>query len=386
MVDAPRTPALEWVHDVAPQLAARAAEIERTKRLPPEVLDLLHEGGMFRLLLPRWLDGAELGVRDFALVMEALAAVDASTAWCVCQAAACAMAAAYVDRESAVEVFGAPRSVLAWGPDTGTHAVVVDGGYVVSGRWSYVSGIHHATWLGGSCRLFEPDGTPRRTAAGAQEIRTVLFPAEHATVEEVWDTLGLRGTGTDSFTVTDLFVPDRLSFARDDPSAWHDPASLYCFSHSNVFSAGFAAVVLGIARGALDAFVALARDKTPLGRERALRDSPPVQMEVARLEGRLRAARAFLFSVLDEAWHEATGDGALSDKSKLAIRLAASHAFAEAPAILDRAYHGAGITAVFTGSEFERRLRDLHTATQQFQGRDEHFETVGRSLLGTDRA
>src|SRR5262249_45705373 len=149
-----------WLRSTAADIAACSDAAEKEGRLPPSLLSLLHQGGMFRLLLPSWLDGAQLDPVDFAKTMEALAAIDASTAWCVCQGAVCAAAAAYLDRDAAVEVFGGPESVLAWGPDTGTHAVIQDDGYRVSGRWSYASGIHHASWLGGSCRLFHPDGSP----------------------------------------------------------------------------------------------------------------------------------------------------------------------------------------------------------------------------------
>ena len=384
---APPTPAvtgagaLTWVRSVVPDIAAWADAAEKDGRLPPPLLDLLHEGGMFRLLLPAWLGGSELDPSSFVTVMEALAAVDASTAWCVCQAVGCSVAAAYLQRDAAAQVFGRPDAVLAWGPDSGTQALEVEGGYQVSGRWSYVSGIHHAAWLGGSCRVFDRNGNPRMTSAGAQELRTMLFPAVHATVTEGWNPVGLRATGTDSFSVSDLFVPSELSFARDDLSARLDPAPLYGFTHATLFAAGFAAVVLGIARGALDSFVDLARKKTPMGRERTLRESPTVQGQIARCEARLASARAFLLSALAEGWQEAVEGGGLSARTRTSVRLAASHAFSEAPAVVDVVYHAAGIDAVFVGSGFERRLRDMHTATQQFQGRDEHYEAVGRSIL-----
>jgi indole-3-acetate monooxygenase len=373
--------ALAWVAASAGSIAEWADVAEQEGRLGPPLLDALHDAGLFRLLLPSWLDGAELDPVGFATVLERLATVDASTAWCICQAAGCSVAAAYLAPNAAATVFGPARSVVAWGPDAGTEAVAVAGGYRVTGRWSYVSGIHHADWLGGSCRVFDGAGNRRMTAAGAPEVRTMLFPAAHASVTEVWSTVGLRATGTDLFSVRDVFVPDELSFARDDIAARLDPAPLYCFTHANIFAAGFAAVVLGIARGALDQFIAVARAKTPLGRERALRESPVVQTDVARCEARLGAARAFLMSTLADGWREANNDDELSAGTRTAIRLATSHAFSEAGAVVDVAYHAAGIDAVFLGNGLERRLRDIRTATQQFQGRDDHYETVGRGIL-----
>jgi alkylation response protein AidB-like acyl-CoA dehydrogenase len=209
----------------------------------------------------------------------------------------------------------------------------------------------------------------------------MLFPATYGSVTGVWNTVGLRATGTDSFSVSELFVPSELSFAREDVSTRRDPAPLYSFAHASIFAAGFAGVALGIARGALDAFLSLAQKKTPLGRERALKDSPVTQAQIARCEGRYSAARAFLMAVLDRGWQEATAGRDLSAPTKTAVRLATSHAFSEASALVDIAYHSAGIDAVFLGSGFERRLRDMHTATQQFQGREDHYEAVGRALL-----
>jgi alkylation response protein AidB-like acyl-CoA dehydrogenase len=259
--------------------------------------------------------------------------------------------------------------------------VVLDDGYRVSGRWSYASGIHHASWLGGSCRLFAPDGTPVLADTGGQQTITVLFPAHHASIHASWNVMGLRATGTDSFSVSDVFVPARLAFAREDVATRIDPSPLYGFGHASLYAAGFAAVVLGIARGVLTNLVELAQKKTPLGRERALRDNPVVQVTVARCQARLLAARALLQSQVATAFDESTRHGALTATSTLAIRLAASHAFTEAAGVADTAYHAAGVDAVFAGNGFERRLRDIRTATQQFQGRDEHYETVGRAML-----
>jgi alkylation response protein AidB-like acyl-CoA dehydrogenase len=200
-------------------------------------------------------------------------------------------------------------------------------------------------------------------------------------VTEAWNTVGLRATGTDSVSVSELFVPSDLSFAREDVPTRRDHSPLYAFAHASIFAAGFAGVVLGMARGALDAFVSLAREKTPLGRERALRDSPVAQAQIARCEARYGAARALLMAALDQGWREATAGGELSRATKTAIRLAASHAFSEASELVGIAYHAAGIDAIFIGSAFERRLRDMRTATQQFQGRDDHYEAAGRALL-----
>ncbi len=138
---------------------------------------------------------------------------------------------------------------------------------------------------------------------------------------------------------------------------------------------------MGIARTMLDDFLALARDKTPRGYSRALRESAVTQSRVAQAEARLGAARVYLLSTLEEVWSAVGRSGTLGLDQRVKIRLAASHAIAQAREVADFAYHAAGGTAVFTRQAFERRFRDIHTVAQQLQGRDDHFENVGRFLL-----
>jgi alkylation response protein AidB-like acyl-CoA dehydrogenase len=381
MTGADTTP-LERAQRLAPQIAASADEIERGRRLPAALVAALHEAGMFRLLLPRALGGAELDPATFVRVTEALGRVDASTAWVVCQTSGCSMVAAYLQPDAAREIFGGdPGGVLAWGPPTTSRAVAASGGYRLSGTFSFASGGRHATWLGGQAPIVRADGTPR-TRDGRPERRTLLFPAASATLHDVWHVLGLRGTGSDSFTVTDLFVPHEHTLARDDPAERRYQAPLYCFPQGSLYASGFAGVAMGIARTLLDDLLALARDKTPRGYSRTLRESAVTQAQVAQAEARLGAARVYLLSSLEEIWRDVGRAGALDLDQRVAIRLAASHAIQQARAVADFAYHAAGGTAVFASQAFERRFRDIHTVSQQLQGRDDHFETVGKHLLG----
>jgi alkylation response protein AidB-like acyl-CoA dehydrogenase len=317
-------------------------------------------------------------------VIEEVSRADASAAWCLCQAAGCTMISGYVAPAVAREIFGGPRAVLAWGPSPDARAVVTDGGYRVSGTWGFASGCRQATWLGGQCAVHGPDGTPRRRRDGSAETRWMLFPAARATLLDTWSVIGLRATGSDSFTASDLFVPREHSAARDDPAERRHGGPLYCFPATSVYASGFAGVALGNARKALDAFVALARAKTPRGLREPLRESPVVQSELARTEARLGAARALLLDSLEEVWREVVRTGALGLAERVRIRMAATHAITEATAAVDFAYHMAGATAIFESQAFERRFRDAHTVAQQVQGRQTHFETVGRFLLGLE--
>ena len=269
----------------------------------------LFDAALFRLLLPRFLDGGEVDPLTFVQVIEEIAKHDASAAWCLCQAAGCSMTAAYLKPETAREIFGAPHSVLAWGPSNDASAVAVDGGYRINGTWSFASGCRHATWLGGYCPIQEPDGKPRRRPDGTADGRTMLFPAGQATIVDVWHVTGLRGTGSDAFTVTDLFVPREHSVSRDDPAERRQPGPLYCFPSGSLYASGFSGVAMGLARSSLDAFIELARDKEPRSSKRLVRDSALIQFQVAEAEGKLGAARVFLHDTLGRIWADVSRSG-----------------------------------------------------------------------------
>jgi indole-3-acetate monooxygenase len=380
--DTPDAAYIERAREFGAELAAASLEIERRRELPEPIVDALARRGLFRLLLPRSLGGAELAPASYVPVIEEIAKHDASAAWCLGQACGCTMTAAYLTPEVAWEIFGGERGIVAWGPPGPAEARTTLGGYRLTGTWSFASGSHHATWLGAHVAVFAEDGTPRRRPDGSAVFRTLLFPKASAAMTDIWHVIGLRGTGSDSYSVTDLFVPGEYTVERSAEAKPREPGLLYAFSSSNVYSAGFAGVALGIARGALDAFIELARDKVPRGAARTLRDNNVIQAQVAQSDARIGSARAFLLGSLGEIWHEAGCTGRLSLDHNTTIRLASTWAIHQAREAVDTLYHAAGATAIFEENPFERRFRDIHTVIQQYQGRQAHFETVGQVLLG----
>jgi alkylation response protein AidB-like acyl-CoA dehydrogenase len=318
-------------------------------------------------------------------VIEEVAKHDASTAWCLGQACGCTMTAAYLDPEVAREIFGGKRGIVAWGPPgAGGEARAAPGGYRLTGTWSFASGSHHASWLGAHVPILGADGTPQRRPDGGPVMRTLLFPKANVKFTDIWHVIGLRGTGSDSYTVADLFIPEAYAVLREAAAKPRQPGLLYAFSSSNIYASGFAGVALGIARSALDAFVELARDKIPRGARSTLRDNNVIQAQVAQSEARLGAARAFLLGSLEDIWREAAAVGKLTVDHNTTIRLASTWAIHQAREVVDTAYHAAGATAIFESNPFERRFRDIHTVVQQYQGRQAHFETVGQVLLGLE--
>ena len=369
---------------LAPAIAAAADETERERRVAASLMETFHDAGMFRLLLPRSLDGAELDPITYVRVIEEVAKADASTAWCLNQNCVCSVIAGYLDPAAAREIFGPREAVLAWGSQGGDgFAQVTDGGYRVTGTWSFASGGRRATWLGAHCPIVERDGT-RRMTGGVPDVRTMMFPIEQSVMTDIWHVMGLRGTGSDAYTVTDLFVPDAHAAKRDVPTERRHPGLLYCVPTGSLYASGFACLAMGIARTTLDEFVKLAMTKTARGRKNVLAENAVIQSEVAQGEARLRSARAFLFSSLTDIWRAIVAGGEMTFDQRMQLRVASTWAINEAEHVVRSAYGAAGSTAIFQNQAFERRFRDIHAVTQQVQGRPVHFETVGAHLLGLE--
>jgi alkylation response protein AidB-like acyl-CoA dehydrogenase len=376
---------VERARALAPAIAAAADETERERKVAASLMKTLHDAGMFRLLLPRSLDGAEIDPVTYVRVIEEVAKADASTAWCFNQNSVCSMIAGYLESAAAREIFGPHDAVLAWGSQGGNgYAQVTDGGYRVTGTWSFASGSRRATWLGAHCPIVERDGTRRVRPGGAADIRTMLFPIEQAIMQDIWHVMGLRGTGSDAYTVKDLFVPDAHAGTRDEPSERRHPSPLYCVPTGSLYAAGFAGLALGIARSMLDELLRLAADKTPRGGKSTLRENAVIQSQVAQAEARLRSARGFLFGSLIDIWRSVVAGGEITFDQRMQIRVASTWAINQAEGVASTAYGAAGSTAIFQNQAFERRFRDIHAVTQQVQGRPAHFETVGAHILGLE--
>lgn len=381
---------VDWVaraRELAPMIEAAGERIEQDRRIPAEVLTAMHGAGLFRMLLPASLGGGAADFATFNQVIEAVAAADGSAGWCLAQAVASSHAAGFLDPKIAAEVFG-PGSAVAWGPPAGlAKAVVVDGGYRVTGRWRFASGSAHCPWLGGHSTVFEADGKPRVDAKGRPVNRTMLFRTEKATFHDIWHVIGLRGTKSNDYEVHDLYVPEPYSTWRDLPADRRESGPLYNIPMLTLYGIGFSGVALGLARASLEAFMALAATKKPgggLGSAQLLRDNAVIQSRVAKATGRLESARAFLQQMLREMWDTSATAGTFTLDQRARLRVAITSAMDQARRVVDFAYHAAGTTAIFNGSPFERRFRDMHTATAQGQAHLSNFEAAGQALFGTE--
>jgi alkylation response protein AidB-like acyl-CoA dehydrogenase len=367
--------------EIGAEIEAAADEIERTRRFPEPLLGRLHESRLFRMVLPRAAGGDQSDPALYVGGLEEIARHDASVAWNTFAINSSSLIAAYLEPDASLAIFADPRGAIAWGPPNASRARAVEGGYRVTGKWDFCSGCRQASWLGAHCPVIEADGSLRLNHRGKPVVRTLLFPAKEATLLDNWHPIGLRGTSSESYRVDDLFVPEIFSASREDPALRRERGPLYAFTIQGLYAAGVAGVALGIARAMLSEFMELASRKSPRGLAR-LADSAVMQSDVARAEARLGSARAYLIETLTTIHAQADDVAPIEMAERARVRLAATNAIHGAIEVADFAYKQAGVDAIFPGSPFERRFRDIHTLSQQIQSRGAHFEQVGQILLG----
>jgi alkylation response protein AidB-like acyl-CoA dehydrogenase len=379
---------VERARGLIPMITAATGAIERDRVIPADVLAAMHDARLFRTLIPASVGGEEAEPATFFQVVEAVAMADASVAWCLCQNSGVSMAAAYLDPKIAREMFGPANAAVATGaPSAHAKAVVTEGGYRVSGHWHFASGSRHSQWIGGHSTICEPDGSPRLGPNGKPiEQRTMFFPKAKAKITDTWQVIGLRGTGSDDYEVSDLFVPEAYSFTRESDAERRETGPLYKFSIFNMFGMGFCAVALGIARTVLTDFIAVARSKKAHSSGKLLAENNFVQTEVGRAQAKLGAARAYVLDGYAQFYEQALRGEKVSAAQRYASRGMTCFAIQQAREVVDFAYHAAGAGAIFDSNPFERRFRDLHTVTQQSQAHAENFEALGQSLMGIQPA
>ena len=274
-------PQVQKARDLMPLIAAASSDNDENRELTKPVVKALIDGGFFTMLKTKSVGGMELKPSIFAQVTEAIASADGSTGWVVCQSNGCSTTRAYLDPTIAQTIFGRPDGIVAWGPPGSPYeATPVEGGYRITGKWRFMSGSQNATWLGAHLRV-----------AGTKDTKTFLYPKTSAEFHDIWHTLGLRGTASNEYSVDNLFIPHERAIYRDGPRDRRTNSPLYRFTSNQLYSIGFGGVALGIAKGTMDAFVALPREKTRRGAAKPMVENNVVQSHVAQSEARWRSAR-----------------------------------------------------------------------------------------------
>ena len=329
--------------------------------------------------LPKALGGPELSVAAFAQIVEALSNVDFSVGWCVGLAAAYSRFAAYLLRTVSARLFTSNTLAGSLAP-TG-RGTKVPGGYRVSGRWAWGSGIMHSQWLVATF-LTQIDGNPVMVD-GKPDMRIGFFPVSEAEIIDTWNVGGMRGTGSHDYTLTDVYVPQEYTLDSLDPDPLY-PGSLYATSIHSVYPFVIAAVPLGIAFAALDAFLDLAKVKTPVSGSVLLRDKPTVQAMIGRTTALLRSARSFYYETARSLPEWAATNLPLTPDQRAQVRLAVTHVGDVSKQVVRALNDAAGGSAVYETCPLERHFRDVHAVTQHVQVSPNNFEFAGRVILGLD--
>jgi alkylation response protein AidB-like acyl-CoA dehydrogenase len=379
----PETTLLESAVALAPEIRALAEQIEQERALPEPLVDRLAEAGLFKMTVPGVLGGSEVDPTTVVRVIEELSRTDGSTGWCVTVANQLGLLGGYLPEGVAHEVFSRGlRAYVAGVVRSAGRALAVDGGYRVTGRWRFASGCRHATWLTGVADIYDGDSA-RCGADGQPERRWLLFPSSVCEIVDTWHVTGLRGTGSHDFRVDDVFVAGDHSlplmcFFPSPRNPAPQPGPLYPFG-IGVVDTSFAAVALGIARGAIDAIVGRGSLPAPAEVPGLLRDQPMIQAQVGHAEAQLRAARGGILDAVGEAWNEVQHTGEFTTERWTILKLMSMHATVVAAEVVTTLWYAAGASSIFVGNPLERRFRDVHVTAQRF--RQETYAEAGRLLL-----
>lgn len=365
---------------LAPDIAARADDIENARRLPPDIAQALAQAGLFRVALPQSLGGAEATPSVIAQVIQITARADASAGWCVMIGATTALNAAYMPRDVAKAVYGAP-DIITGGVFAPMGRAIEDGGdYIVTGRWQWGSGTQNAQWIVGGAMVM--DGDKPKAGPDAQPYhRMMVFARDDVTFHDTWHVMGLKGTGSVDFSVDKARVPKArsVSLIHDKPV---ESGPLYRFPAFGVLGMGIGAAALGNAAGALDAFRDIAVSKKPAASRRTLAERAHTQMVFSEAFAKHAAARAWYFAAIDEAWSEATVGDDISLDARAKLRLASTHATRVSADVCRDLHDLAGGSAVYLSNPLQRRFRDAHVMTQHMMVAPPTLEVAGRALLG----
>ena len=368
-----------------PEILANLDRIDAECQLPPDLASRMAAHNLFCLYAPQALGGPELDPLTAFRVVETISRADGSAGWCVFNGSAITAALARLTVDAVKEIFGDPPAMLGSGSarPEGT-ATITEGGYIINGRWNYLSGIDHSTALFLNCRLLKHDGSPARNDDGSPATQVVVVPVAYGTVIDNWTTLGMRGTASNDCEYSEVFVPARHSYRRGDPS--YHPGPLYNPAQTSILISWTlaAANALGMARGAMNAFHDLATGVGTTNSPLLLRDRNYVQIAYGECEAVLDGARTYVLDAVGSMWDAQVHQKAdLMDKA-VRTRLAITHAIRRSVDVVDRLFNVAGTNAIHRSVGLERFFRDLHVSGQHISGLPNNFEYGGQALMGAE--
>lgn len=373
-----RAALLNTVERIGGVITAGAEEGERLRTLPPATVQAFRDSGLLALKVPESLGGIEADPVTQLEVLEAVTRLDASAGWCLMVATtAIGLPAGFLPDAAVATILAGgrvPTAAVAIAP-TGV-ATPASGGYRLSGRWPFASGVRHAEWLTAGCWV-------RRDGQDPGVRHVAVFPAAAAQIHDNWSVAGLEGTGSNDFSVTDLFVPAEFAWNLAG-AAPRRGGALFRLGMPAFVTYEHVAFALGVSRRALDTSFEIARTK-----RRGMGDRPEAMAGRARYharlgesEVRLRAVRAGAIELFEEAWRVASAGQVPDRRLQAETRSMAVHATETAAEIVTGLFRAAGGGALYRSGVLQRCFRDLSAGAQHFMVSDSAYERLGQILLG----
>jgi 3-hydroxy-9,10-secoandrosta-1,3,5(10)-triene-9,17-dione monooxygenase len=375
--------AIERAERLVPVLMSRAPATEALRSIPNETLEDLHATGLFRILQPRRVGGAELPYRAIVCVTATLAKGCASTAWVVANLANHHFMLALWPREAQDEIWGEDPatlvgSALMFPPGTATKTA---GGYRLSGRWKFSSGIDACKWtmLGG---IASADGE-------LPDYRVFILPASDYQIIDTWRAAGLRGTGSNDVAVEDVFVPEHRTLSVDcmkgcgAPGAAINPGPLYRLPVFDMFPYVVASTALGIAQGAIQQFIEDTRHRVTSYSTTLLADHATTQARLGEAAAATAAAELLLLANCDSAMQAAEAARVLAIHEKIRLRRDGAYAARLCTRAVDLLFEAGGGEYLYDEKMMQRAFRDIHAAQSHYAlAWDVAASKAGKFMLG----
>ncbi len=371
---------IDAARDIAPIIQKHNEETERERRLSRPVLDALRETGLLRMSTPRSLGGLEADPITRALVVEEISRHDSAAGWTLENPLDWAFLCARLPNEGAEEIYSRGADILIAAQfGRPLNATSTNGGYRISGRTPFVSNCYDADWIA-STALVDVD----QHSEGEPEMVMVYFPRENCDIIDTWNVMGMRGTGSNDISVTDVCVPRSRTFPMvpDFEPGSHYQGPLYRLPLVGAAATGIPTPMLGVARRAVDEVTELALTKTPVASRGLLRERSLAQIQLGKAEAVLRSGRSLLLDTVSEAWQRSVEGETHSLKQRADLLLAMAHAMSSAVEAVDLACSIAGTTAFRATSPLERCFRDVQTMKHHVFASEARYGTFGQVYLG----
>lgn len=369
-------PLIAAARDLQPLVRERAAAAEKAVAPDADVVRAMAAAGLYAMCVPASLGGAEADPLTTIATIETISEADGATGWVLMIGAeTTGIGSSYLPAETAASLFAEHRNTVICGAlNPVVAATRVEGGYTVDGRWPFASGSQRADWFWGQCMVVHGE---------RWEAIEVMVPRAHYEIVETWNAPGLRGSGSHDVSVHEVFVPDsHVTRTRFDPP--NVDSALFRLPVTSRLAYNKVGVSTGIARAAIDHFVALAGERTPRFARAPLCERPRAQLAVAEAEALLGGARGFVAEVVGDLWATVQNGDKPTTRQQALVRLACSNSAKACAEAVTKLYEAAGTAMSDADHPLARCFRDVHVVGQHLMVSPHAIDDAGRVLLGLE--